>query len=126
MCGIVGTLAASPVNQLLYDALLLLQHRGQDAAGIVTALEVYDPQGELIVQFFGYRKPGIAETSPSAAAPASIAIRASARLAMQQILTAGPARGDQRPLPAAATPCELRATQSSAHRSAWLSVAAKR
>ncbi|MFX7854139.1 hypothetical protein ABTK08_21530, partial [Acinetobacter baumannii] len=31
MCGIVGTLAASPVNQLLYDALLLLQHRGQDA-----------------------------------------------------------------------------------------------
>jgi amidophosphoribosyltransferase len=36
MCGIVGTLAASPVNQLLYDALLLLQHRGQDAAGIVT------------------------------------------------------------------------------------------
>ena len=36
MCGIVGTLSASPVNQLLYDALLLLQHRGQDAAGIVT------------------------------------------------------------------------------------------
>ncbi|MFG6413851.1 amidophosphoribosyltransferase [Roseateles sp. DC23W] len=36
MCGIVGALAASPVNQLLYDALLLLQHRGQDAAGIVT------------------------------------------------------------------------------------------
>ena len=36
MCGIVGTLAATPVNQLLYDALLLLQHRGQDAAGIVT------------------------------------------------------------------------------------------
>jgi amidophosphoribosyltransferase len=36
MCGIVGTLSASPVNQLIYDALLLLQHRGQDAAGIVT------------------------------------------------------------------------------------------
>ncbi len=36
MCGIVGTLAATPVNQVLYDALLLLQHRGQDAAGIVT------------------------------------------------------------------------------------------
>ena len=36
MCGIVGTLATTPVNQLLYDALLLLQHRGQDAAGIVT------------------------------------------------------------------------------------------
>jgi amidophosphoribosyltransferase len=37
MCGIVGVVAATPVNQLLYDALLLLQHRGQDAAGIATA-----------------------------------------------------------------------------------------
>jgi amidophosphoribosyltransferase len=36
MCGIVGVISASPVNQLIYDALLLLQHRGQDAAGIVT------------------------------------------------------------------------------------------
>jgi amidophosphoribosyltransferase len=36
MCGIVGVLAKAPVNQLIYDALLLLQHRGQDAAGIVT------------------------------------------------------------------------------------------
>ena len=36
MCGIVGIAAQEPVNQLLYDALLLLQHRGQDAAGIVT------------------------------------------------------------------------------------------
>src|SRR6188768_1379329 len=37
MCGILGIVAGSPVNQLLYDGLLLLQHRGQDAAGIVTA-----------------------------------------------------------------------------------------
>ncbi len=37
MCGILGIVARSPVNQLLYDGLLLLQHRGQDAAGIVTA-----------------------------------------------------------------------------------------
>ncbi len=37
MCGIVGVVAKSPVNQLLYDALLVLQHRGQDAAGIATA-----------------------------------------------------------------------------------------
>jgi amidophosphoribosyltransferase len=37
MCGIVGVVATSPVNQLLYDALQLLQHRGQDAAGIATA-----------------------------------------------------------------------------------------
>lgn len=36
MCGIVGLVSNSPVNQRLYDALLLLQHRGQDAAGIGT------------------------------------------------------------------------------------------
>ena len=38
MCGIVGVTSNSPVNQQIYDALLLLQHRGQDAAGIVTAV----------------------------------------------------------------------------------------
>ena len=37
MCGILGIVARFPVNQLLYDGLLLLQHRGQDAAGIVTS-----------------------------------------------------------------------------------------
>jgi amidophosphoribosyltransferase len=36
MCGIVGIVSKAPVNQLIYDGLLLLQHRGQDAAGIVT------------------------------------------------------------------------------------------
>ncbi len=38
MCGIVGAITSGQgnVNQLIYDALLLLQHRGQDAAGIVT------------------------------------------------------------------------------------------
>jgi amidophosphoribosyltransferase len=36
MCGIVGVVSKNPVNQLIYDALLLLQHRGQDAAGIAT------------------------------------------------------------------------------------------
>jgi amidophosphoribosyltransferase len=36
MCGIVGIVGHSPVNQSLYDALMVLQHRGQDAAGIVT------------------------------------------------------------------------------------------
>ena len=36
MCGIVGVVSNNSVNQLLYDALLLLQHRGQDAAGIAT------------------------------------------------------------------------------------------
>ena len=37
MCGILGVVARTPVNQLLYDGLLLLQHRGQDAAGIATS-----------------------------------------------------------------------------------------
>ena len=37
MCGILGVMATSPVNQLLYDGLMVLQHRGQDAAGIATA-----------------------------------------------------------------------------------------
>ncbi|HLW73603.1 MAG TPA: amidophosphoribosyltransferase [Gammaproteobacteria bacterium] len=37
MCGIVGIVGKSDVNQLLYDALLVLQHRGQDAAGIMTS-----------------------------------------------------------------------------------------
>jgi amidophosphoribosyltransferase len=36
VCGIVGVVANTPANQTLYDALLLLQHRGQDAAGICT------------------------------------------------------------------------------------------
>ena len=36
MCGIAGIVGKSAVNQSLYDALLVLQHRGQDAAGIVT------------------------------------------------------------------------------------------
>jgi amidophosphoribosyltransferase len=36
MCGVVGIVSHSPVNQAIYDALTVLQHRGQDAAGIVT------------------------------------------------------------------------------------------
>ncbi|MDO9621146.1 MAG: hypothetical protein Q7I91_04480, partial [Moraxellaceae bacterium] len=35
MCGIVAIAGKSAVNQALYDALTVLQHRGQDAAGIV-------------------------------------------------------------------------------------------
>src|SRR5690606_39792148 len=36
MCGLVGIVAKGAVNQEIYDALTVLQHRGQDAAGIVT------------------------------------------------------------------------------------------
>ena len=36
MCGVVGIVSSKPVNQALFDALTVMQHRGQDAAGIVT------------------------------------------------------------------------------------------
>ncbi|MCO7226075.1 amidophosphoribosyltransferase [Pleionea sp. CnH1-48] len=39
MCGIVGIVGKYPVNQSLYDALTVMQHRGQDAAGVVTLNE---------------------------------------------------------------------------------------
>ncbi|MDR1854232.1 MAG: amidophosphoribosyltransferase [Azoarcus sp.] len=50
MCGILGVVSTSPVNQLLYDGLLVLQHRGQDAAGIATA------EGD---RFFMHKGPGL-------------------------------------------------------------------
>src|SRR4249920_2244853 len=52
MCGIVGVVAHTAVNQLLYDGLLLLQHRGQDAAGIVTS------EGPI---FHMYKGPGLVQ-----------------------------------------------------------------
>jgi amidophosphoribosyltransferase len=45
MCGIVGIAASRSINQDLYDALTMLQHRGQDAAGIVTV-----DKGELFLR----------------------------------------------------------------------------
>src|SRR5262245_37349039 len=45
MCGLVGIVGHEPVNQGLYDALTVLQHRGQDAAGIMT-----DDAGRLRVR----------------------------------------------------------------------------
>ena len=50
MCGIIGVVANSPVNQLLYDGLQVLQHRGQDAAGIATT------DGK---RFFMHKGPGL-------------------------------------------------------------------
>lgn len=50
MCGILGVVGKSSVNQLLYDGLQVLQHRGQDAAGIATA------EGE---RFFMHKSPGL-------------------------------------------------------------------
>jgi len=58
MCGIVGIVGHRPVNQLLYDALTVLQHRGQDAAGMMTAeaaeLHVRKKNG-LVRDVFQYR-----------------------------------------------------------------------
>src|ERR1700753_2643085 len=45
MCGIVGMVGVSAVNQQIYDALTVLQHRGQDAAGIMTSED-----GELFMR----------------------------------------------------------------------------
>ena len=45
MCGIVGMVGVSAVNQRIYDALTVLQHRGQDAAGIMTS-----ESGELFMR----------------------------------------------------------------------------
>ena len=50
MCGIVAMVQKDHVNQLLYDALLLLQHRGQDAAGIATQMDR---------KFFMYKAKGM-------------------------------------------------------------------
>jgi amidophosphoribosyltransferase len=36
MCGVIGIVSHAPVNQAIYDGLTVLQHRGQDAAGIMT------------------------------------------------------------------------------------------
>src|SRR5277367_3009093 len=45
MCGIIGMVGVSAVNQRIYDALTVLQHRGQDAAGIMTS-----ENGELFMR----------------------------------------------------------------------------
>ncbi|WP_167143523.1 amidophosphoribosyltransferase [Canibacter zhoujuaniae] len=51
MCGIVGIVASEPVNQQIYDSLLLLQHRGQDSTGIATvdgsSLHIVKTKGQV-------------------------------------------------------------------------------
>jgi len=39
MCGVIGILGKTPVNQAIYDGLTVVQHRGQDSAGIITSDE---------------------------------------------------------------------------------------
>src|SRR4051794_13352010 len=72
MCGILGIVAQSPVNQLLYDGLLLLQHRGQDAAGIVTAEHN---------MFHMHKAPGMGATSSARATCAIWAATWASRIA---------------------------------------------
>jgi len=58
MCGIIGIVSNQPVNQSLYDGLTVLQHRGQDAAGIATydAGRIYlRKQGGLVRDAFETR-----------------------------------------------------------------------
>src|SRR5579859_406689 len=52
MCGIVGIVGTSAVNNRIYDALTVLQHRGQDAAGIATSVdgELYTRKGSGLVR----------------------------------------------------------------------------
>lgn len=54
MCGVVGIAGSSDVNLELYDALTILQHRGQDAAGMVTDSngELHQCKGEGLVETF--------------------------------------------------------------------------
>ena len=52
MCGVIGISGLHDVNLRLYDALTILQHRGQDAAGIVTedGGELHQCKGEGLVR----------------------------------------------------------------------------
>ncbi|RMH16513.1 MAG: amidophosphoribosyltransferase [Gammaproteobacteria bacterium] len=52
MCGVVGIVGKEPVNQAIYDALTVLQHRGQDSAGIATCdqLQLHIRRGNGLVR----------------------------------------------------------------------------
>ena len=59
MCGVLGIVGKSPVGTSLYDGLMVLQHRGQDAAGMLTcdeygAINMHKDNGLVKDVFFGY------------------------------------------------------------------------
>ncbi len=58
MCGIIGIVGHEAVNQTIYDALTVLQHRGQDAAGIITSDEkiLYLKRGNGLVRDVFYKQ----------------------------------------------------------------------
>ena len=59
MCGVVGISGHQNVNLDLYDALTVLQHRGQDAAGIVTCSDGHFYQKKGVAWLKAYLVPGI-------------------------------------------------------------------
>lgn len=70
MCGIVGIVSQTPVNQLIYDALQLLQHRGQDAPVLPPAVTASSRCSRQMVWSETFSVPGICARCPETAVSA--------------------------------------------------------